>query len=137
MGKPPKKKKAKKKKKVDRRAIGKASKEKGAVGERTVAKKLLPVFPEARRRCTGEETQDEIRGRDLDNTPGYCVQVHNGKTNQILKKIEEARAAAVQGEIPIAITRRVGGSFRGTPWLLTMYLDDFVELNKKEVDLWA
>lgn len=106
--------------------MGKRSREKGARGEREVVELLRPVFPLARRRCAGEESQGR-RGRDLDGTPGWCPQVQLAASPTIERKFREAASAAEQGERPVAFTRRsrIG---EGEEWLATVRARDFLEL---------
>ena len=102
--------------------MGRMQRDKGARFEREVAALLQPAFPEARRRSTGEESQ-EARGRDLKGTPGWCFQCQHGIRPNIGKKLSEAVAAAGQGEIPCAVTKANRG-----PILATLELDYLVRL---------
>lgn len=96
---------------------------KGAVAERDLARRLAAVFPDARRRCAGEESQDEHRGRDVDGTGPFCVQACHAHRPPIYQKLAEAERAATVNEIPVAFTKRTGGV-----WLATLRLDDWLEL---------
>ena len=98
--------------------------EKGAAAERDVAARLRPLFPEVRRRCTGEESQGR-RGADLEGTPGFCFQVKCDASPRPLAALAEAAAAAREGEIPAAIVRQ---SRRGasTGWCVTVSFDHFL-----------
>jgi len=86
--------------------MGRMSREKGARGEREAAHFWQPVFPECRRRCCGEESQGS-QGRDLAETPGYCVQVKHMARPDEFRALHEAIAASRDGEIPLAHCRRV------------------------------
>src|SRR5580693_6156504 len=106
--------------------MGRRSREKGARGEREVVVLLRPVFPSVRRRCAGEESQCR-RGRDLDGTPGFSVQVQLSGAPTIERKLREAVSGAEPGERPVAFTRRsrIGG---GDEWLATLLAQDLVAL---------
>lgn len=98
---------------------------KGARGELEVAELLREVFPEAKRRAGGEESQCD-QGRDLKNTPGLCVQVQltMGPTTP-LRKLLEAESAARAGEIPVAFVRS-----NRTEWMVAMRPEHFLALLK-------
>jgi len=102
--------------------MGALQRRKGAVFEREVAGALQPVFPTANRRSSGEESQED-QGRDLKGTPGWCFQCHHGLQPNIRKKYAEACAAAGEGEIPCAVTKR-----NREPILATLALDNLVRL---------
>lgn len=100
---------------------GKASRRKGAVGEREVASLLRRVFPDARRRSSGEESQTE-QGRDLSGMPGFCAQVCRARRPPIERKLREAAAARKAGEMAVAFTRSDGGH-----WIASMSLFDWMQ----------
>lgn len=108
--------------------MGRMQRNKGANAERYVAEKLLPLFPAARRRCTGEETQDDHKGRDLDGVSGYCVQVQAAAKPTPEKKWQQADKAKSLGEVPIAIVRRQSKTDTGNPWLVVIPFEDFIKL---------
>lgn len=101
---------------------GRYSRNKGARGEREVAKLLRSIVPTARRRSSGEESQVD-QGRDLDGLPGLCAQVCLSARPPIERKLNEALAAAKQGEKAVAFTR----SDRGR-WLATMPMSQWLVL---------
>jgi hypothetical protein len=108
--------------------VGKRSRDKGANAERAAARILQLLYPDAARRCSGEESQDAIRGRDLKGTPGLCVQVKETGAPQPLAALEEAiRAAGSSGDIPVAIVRqsRMGSS---TPFRVILRMQDFLAI---------
>lgn len=107
--------------------MGKLSRDKGANAERAVASMLQPIWPGARRRCSGEESQDAVRGRDIDGVPGWAIQVTCSAAPRIEKKLLEAVGVALPGERPIAITRRSSRSKSGQ-FLVTMRLEDMLDL---------
>ena len=106
--------------------MGRKSREKGAAGEREVAALLRPIFPDVRRRCSGEESQGD-RGRDLDGVPGWAVQVQCAARPTPEKKLGEALAVAAPGERAVAITRTCSRS-RSGQWLATLRLADFLDV---------
>lgn len=112
---------------------------KGKVGERQAADVLRPAFPNVRRRTYDEAQAGQggatsaSLGRDLEGTPGFCVQVQLAKTPTIEKKWSEALAARAHGEIPLALTRRSakrkkGGGVATGPWLATLPAADLAQL---------
>jgi hypothetical protein len=114
------------------------SKKKGDRGEREVVELLKAVFPEARRRVNGEESQDDLPGRDVQGVPGFCVQVNLSAEPRPMPKLKEAISSALQGEIPLAFTRKTveHSSRAAEPWLVTMTADDFVSiLRTKKITL--
>lgn len=105
--------------------MARKSRNKGARGEREVAELLRPLYPNVRRRCTGEESQAGA-GRDLDGTPGLCVQCNLSAAPNPLKKLREARKAAQPAEIAVAVVRKTGsGGGPAEPWVVCMTFDDF------------
>lgn len=84
---------------------------KGCRGELEAAHFLSPIFPDARRRSCGEESQT-AQGRDLSGTWPFCVQVKTTAAPNPLAALAEAASAATATEIPCAYVRRVR---RGVP----------------------
>lgn len=108
------------------------SKAKGDRGEREVADLLRAVFPDARRRVNGEESQDDLPGRDVQGVPGYCVQVRvYAKDARVTQKLGEAVSSALVGEIPVVFTKKISKIATGEPWLVSMRARDFVRLLQK------
>lgn len=110
---------------------GRHSRDKGARGEREIASLLHLVFPDARRRSTGEESQTD-QGRDLAGTPGFCAQVCRAVHPPIERKVREAVEASKPGDLSVAFTR----SDRGE-WLATMPLPHWmaiVDVYRKAVE---
>lgn len=96
---------------------------KGARGELEAAKELQRLFPNARRRACGEESQGD-RGRDLDGTHPLRVQCRISSKPMPERKLLEAEVNAKPGEIPVAMTRRDGD----TTWMVTLRLPHFIEI---------
>lgn len=108
------------------------SKTKGDRGEREVADLLRAVFPEARRRVNGEESQDDLPGRDVQGVPGYCVQVRvYAKDARISQKLAESVRAALGNEIPILLTRKSSKIAKGEPWIVSMHAEGFLMLQQR------
>ena len=116
-------------------SLGRMKRNKGARGELEVVKLLKVAYPNARRRCTGEESQGR-RGRDLDGLDGdvpLCAQVSLSGAPAIERKYREAAKAAApsasclgahDGEIAVAFTRRTPGG----KWLATLSAEELVYL---------
>lgn len=98
---------------------------KGVKAEQNAARILQLVYGlhDAQRRCAGDETRDTAPGRDLEATPGLCVQVKETGSPSPLSALEEAEHASRDQEIPIAIVRQ---SRRGssTPFRVVMPIED-------------
>ena len=87
--------------------MGLMQRRKGVRGELEAAELLRSVFPEARRRVTGEEAQLVDRGRDIAGTPGFAFQVGVGRGDKprIHAKIAEATAVAGPDDIGVAMLK--------------------------------
>lgn len=109
----------------------KKSVRKGQRGAAEVAQLLRAVYPECRHRVNGEERQDAVQGRDIEGTPGLCVQVNISRYPRPMEKLREATSAAKSGEIAVAITRLCSTDDKGEPWLATLDATAFAELLKK------
>jgi hypothetical protein len=92
------------------------------VGERQIAKLLRGAFPAVRRRVSGEESQDESSGRDLDGLPGFCAQVHWGQRG-LVEKWKQAAAVAGKDEKAVLFSKKTGGE-----WIVTLSLEGFLGL---------
>lgn len=103
----------------DKSAMGRYKRNKGAAGEREFAAAFRVLWPNVRR--TAGESHPSVRGRDLLDTPPFCVQCHVGARPPIMRKLMEATLAA-HGDIPIAVCRQ--DRQRAT---VTMWLEDWIE----------
>lgn len=109
--------------------MGKMSRNKGAKGEREVAEMLRLVFPNAKRRVSGEESQED-QGRDLKNTGDWVVQCNKAKRPNPIKKFNEAAGACNNHmQRPVAFTK-VSSKDSSGPWLVTLRASDFIDLIK-------
>lgn len=84
---------------------------KGQKGEREAiaffrAFGVAPDCESARAACRGGGEDGRIRGRDVVDTPGLCVQVKLRNNPDPVSAIREAEKAATDGELPIAYVRR-------------------------------
>lgn len=103
--------------------MSKLSREKGALAERDAAHQWRENgFPEAQRRCSGEESQSD-QGRDLKGTGGFVVQVKNDQGATPFTALAEAASCAGIGEIPVAWFRK-----NGKPFLAVLRPEDFFQL---------
>lgn len=110
--------------------MSKMQRSKGAAGEREAAILMRAVYPAARRRVTGEEAQHVKLGADLAGVGPFCIQVKISGTPRPLAAMEEAREAALPGEIPLAMVRqtRMG---RSAGWAVVMPVAEFIALIKR------
>lgn len=105
--------------------MGRKSKQKGKRGEREACDVLRPLFPDVRRKAM--QARGGHEGADLENTPGYHVEVGVGAVNPATKWEQAHRDALAEhgtlGEVtPIALTRRDRGE-----WLVTMSAETWMQ----------
>ncbi len=107
---------------IDRKRVGRRSRQKGAQGERDVANELRSVYPDAAR---GGLLQTQYgRGSnacDVEHTP-WWIEVKRGARPNIQGAMEQA-VADTDGRPPLVVTRKDRG-----PWLCTMTLERFQHL---------
>ena len=113
--------------------MGKASRDKGKRGEREACEVLRSLFPNVRRRAM--QSRGGSEGADLENTPGWHVEVGVGRVNPREKWEQAERDACWEvadgyacpspsaHDRPIALTRKDRGE-----WLVTMSVEDWCEL---------
>jgi hypothetical protein len=104
------------------------SNRKGDRGAQEVVDLLKKIFPNARKRVVGEERQDKTQGRDLEGTPGYCVQVQLAASPRPGEKLGEAVRASLRHETPVAFTRKSSNAAKAQPWLVTLRAEDFLAM---------
>lgn len=73
---------------------------KGHAEERSVAKWLRSLFPNAERNGDGK-AQSDLKG-----VPGWCVQVKHAKAPNVWEALEQAKAEARPGEVPVVIANK-------------------------------
>ena len=112
----------------DKKAQGRASREKGKRGEREVAK----IFRDAG--YTGARRTSQYCGRtgdasDVTGVPAIHPEVKFVEREQVrawyAQAVRDAEAAG-RGDIPVVIHRKTHSD-----WLVTMSLTDFIEILKK------
>jgi hypothetical protein len=97
---------------------------KGKTGELEVVHLLKEYgFKEAMRRPVGDETNGQ-QGRDIEGTPGLCVQVQRVAANpRPLWKLSQAQSCAAQDEVPLALVRA-----NHSDWMASLTAVDFLHL---------
>lgn len=104
---------------------GRASRRKGANGEREVARIFAEHGFDARR--TPNSGGLAWRG-DLAGVPGYVIEVKRCERFDVPRWLEQAHAAARGGEVPIlAFRRSMGGGVAGR-WHAALPLEDLARL---------
>ena len=103
-----------------------SQRQKGKHGEQEAARLMSDIWPRCMSVRAGGETMT-TPGRDLLNTPRFCVQVKTRNTISPVQALLEATRAAELHEIPIALCRRtVAGHTQ--PWTVTLSVNDFKRL---------
>lgn len=110
--------------------MGKREREKGARGERAVAKMFRGEgWTEAEREL--DQYQKPL-GRDLKGTKPYCVQVKNSKTASMVSALLEAEEAAdIDYNWPVAFVNRNGR------WMVAMFANTFFDLASFDNDFFG
>ena len=98
------------------------SRRKGKDAENELARALRLIFPAARRNL---DQCRESSGRDIDGTPGLCLQLKAGKAPSWRKALDEASTSAHAGEIALGITREDRGGF-----IVHLRLGDFLAVRQ-------
>ena len=101
------------------------SKEKGKRGERELSHKLNEHGFETRRSVQYNGKADEGKA-DLVHLPGIHIECKRVERLNVHEAMAQAINDAKGGELPTVFHRRNRG-----PWLVTMRLDDWMELYKK------
>ena len=101
------------------------SKRKGADGERELAKKLNEYGFETRRSVQYNGKADDGKA-DLVNLPGIHIECKRVERLNITKAMLQAIRDAKNGELSTVFHRKNRGE-----WLVTMRLEDWMELYKK------
>ena len=110
--------------------MGKASRDKGARGEREAAAVLrrLGLFPNAQRAY--HQSRDGGDAADLEGTGALWVEVKRGKRPNIPKAWSQAaEESAGADQVPVAMTRQDRGR-----WLVTVAVEDLKVL---AMEVWA
>lgn len=96
------------------------SRTKGKTGELELARILREHGYQSRR---GQQYCGTSGDADVIGIPGVHIEVKRVEKLNIEKAMEQSRSDARQGEIPIVAHRK-----NRKPWLVTMDLEDFLEL---------
>lgn len=96
------------------------SRNKGKAGELELARILREHGYQSRR---GQQYCGTSGDADVVGIPGVHIEVKRVEKLNIEKAMEQSRLDARQGEIPIVAHRK-----NRKPWLVTMDLEDFLEL---------
>ena len=110
---------------MDRHKIGKASREKGKRGERELANLLRSYGFENSRR--GQQFCGKDGSADVVGLPGIHIECKRVERLNLENAMEQSQQDARPGEIPIVCHRR-----DRKPWLVTLTLDDFIQIYKGE-----
>lgn len=117
--------------KNDNSARGRASREKGKRGEREVA----GIFRKAgwlTARRTSQYCGSTGDASDVTGVPGLHIEVKRVEreaVRQWMAQAERDTQAAGNGDIPVVIHRR-----SGAPWLVTLSLENFIQIFKEMQD---
>lgn len=105
--------------------MGKLSRTKGASYERTLAVRLQPLYPKARRGIGQARSAKEVS--DVEGTP-FWVEAKHKKCPNIWAALQQAKDAT-DGRPTLVIARRnQAAPGDGAPELAAMYLADFIAL---------
>lgn len=103
--------------------MGINSREKGARAERELAGILRGYGFKARR---GQQFSGANGDPDVVGIPGVHIEAKRVERLQVEKAMDQSIRDAREGEIPVVMHRK-----SRRPWLVTMQLEDFVELYKQ------
>lgn len=98
------------------------SKQKGARGERELANKLKEFGFSTRR---GQQYCG-IEGSDVVGLPNIHIECKRVESLNVLKAYEQSVRDSTESEIPVVIHRK-----DRCPWLVTLSLEDFVNMYKE------
>lgn len=99
------------------------SRQKGAMGERELAKKLREYGYEARR---GQQYSGATGDADVVGLPGVHIEAKRVERLNIYDAISQSVHDARSGEVPVVMYRK-----NNCEWLVTLRFDDFMELYKE------
>lgn len=110
---------------MDRSAVGRKSKRKGAAGELELAKLLSSYGYEARRgyQFDGKDVADVI------GLPGIHIECKRVEKLNLFEAIKQAIRDAKHDELPAVFHRR-----NREPWQVTMTFDDWIQLYREATD---
>ena len=96
------------------------SRQKGARGERELARKLREYGYDTRR---GQQYSGANGDADVVGLPGIHIECKRVERLNLYDAISQSRHDARQGEIPLVMHRK-----DNCEWLVTLRLDDFMEI---------
>lgn len=100
------------------------SRQKGARGERQLAKKLREYGYDARR---GQQYSGSNGDADVVGLPGIHIECKRVERLNLYDAMSQSRHDAREGEVPVVMHRK-----NDCEWLVTMRLDDFMVLYSGE-----
>jgi hypothetical protein len=100
------------------------SRQKGARGERQLAKKLREYGYDARR---GQQYSGFNGDADVVGLPGIHIECKRVERLNLYDAMSQSRHDACEGEVPVVMHRK-----NDCEWLVTMRLDDFMVLYSGE-----
>ena len=106
--------------------MGKASRDKGKRGERELAAKLTELFGKL---CRRGQQFCGIEGKDVVGIPGVHIECKRAERLSLYQAIEQAKADAMDGEVPIVFHRQ-----NGKEWLAVIPADSLPELARRLAD---
>ena len=119
------------KKEIDHRKIGRSSKNKGAVGERELAKVLNELFNisaiRGRQFCGSAGNPDVLlqkqAGEERVNLPGLHIECKRVERLNLYDALKQSESDAREGEIPVVCHRRNRDS-----WIISFRLDKLKDI---------
>jgi len=107
---------------------GRASRNKGAAGEREVCKILREHGYEAKRgwqsRGGGKEEPDVVT-----TLPGFHLEIKRTERTNIWAAMRQAESDCGEDTMPLVVTRK-----SREPWLCVLHFDDLLKLLKEDTD---
>lgn len=108
--------------------MGKMSRDKGKVGEREIAAILKENgFADARR---GVQYKGGAGSPDVVGLPGIHIEVKRVEALQLWPAMEQAKAEAAVGEMPVVLHRK-----NNKPWVAILPLEDFLRMRQERAAL--
>jgi len=108
---------------------GSHSRNKGAQFEREVAKMFEEATGKDCHRCL-IETQQGNKG-DIATEAPYTIQCKVGQRPNPLKAYQEAKDAAPEGDLPVAVIKKNGAGRRPATLVAVVDLEDFLDMVRK------
>lgn len=103
--------------------MGKASRDKGARGERELASKLREYGYDAKR---GQQHKGGPDSPDVSGLPGVHIEVKRVERLSLYDALAQSKGDAGAGEMPVVMHRR-----NNCEWVVIQPLEDWIELYKQ------